>query len=1224
VKAAGSIADHQDVGLARTPGGPELLQLRFIGNPTAIGLRRRSPRVLSGEEPMCGIYGILSSPEPVRRLACEPFFDGIEELLRSVPERSGPVADETLARLEELRSFGYRFVDRDGLVAVLSSDDLAAGLADAAKRILDWLRSLEALVEGKQLEDLENAERVNRLIVGARDLAWQIDKDVLGNVARVRELAAGGDESDGKDRWCHLWALNLVLNNIDRLEVRGRDSAGLAVYAHFRDASRLEAFLARLQEAGFADQLAERGAAGSGSDRALFRPQADSACLLFTYKVANEVGEMGDNVRSLRAAIAGDAVFQRVLREKGVRIQALAHTRWASNGIISIANCHPVDSSIYQLDEAVAGSRGAIVSVLNGDIDNYQELFREFIIDKGLRIDAGVTTDAKIIPVVIGHHYRETGDLEAAFRKAFDAFEGSMAIGIMAADRPGEFLFGQKGSGQGLFFGFAGNSTAMASEMYGLVELTQSYAKADGERVRGGEIFKISAREGGGASVEILGAAGASPLPRERVRQAEITTRDINRGSYPRFFLKEISESVQTVRKTLRGKYELAAGGKVRFILGPSVLHPERMEELRRGKVRRIIAIGQGTAAVAAQGIALLLEKALAGSRLPIQIQSMKATELSGHHLRRDMGDCLVIAVSQSGTTTDTNRTVDLARERGAWVIGIVNRRNSDLVYKSHGVLYTSDGRDIEMSVASTKAFYAQNVAGQVLALALAHALEAISDADLRSELEALDRLPAAMEKTLALGDQVAQLATSLASRRRHWAIVGSGLEKISADEIRIKLSELCYKSIACDFTEDKKHIDLSSEPLVIVCAVSTPRSTISDVVKEVSIFKAHQSIPVVITHEGESRFDPYAKGVIKVPAYRGTLSYLLATMVGHLFGYHAAASFDRHAGQLRAIRTGILQALEAAGPSGALAQGELQPSDLALGDDTLSRMRDFLGLLSSGTLDGCLAAAVGLRLGFLFQTVLGRIPAASHGLFGSQEGGGFLGALMQSLTKAINELSRPIDAIKHQAKTVTVGISRAEEELADGPLMKALSGLEIDLQNLLEAHRKFIAAFEPFVESVAGCTLYRIDGLDAVGRPREESTIEAVQKTGCASRMYSRCDSKVVLSGTKWGVVRSREIYLGCGQTDGNKILIVPVIGERPTGHLALFHVELNANRDRTQRQRALSAHRSLLERLQIAVTERNQEWQPQLLDRIDNDTLFFESPERVAEEIVARIGAA
>ncbi len=102
-----------------------------------------------------------------------------------------------------------------------------------------------------------------------------------------------------------------------------------------------------------------------------------------------------------------------------------------------------------------------------------------------------------------------------------------------------------------------------------------------------------------------------------------------------------------------------------------------------------------------------------------LDVDQITATELSGFQLRLDMRDTLIVAVSQSGTTTDTNRTVDLARQRGATVIAIVNRRNSDLTDKADGVIYTSDGRDVEMSVASTKAFYAQVAAGALLACAI-------------------------------------------------------------------------------------------------------------------------------------------------------------------------------------------------------------------------------------------------------------------------------------------------------------------------------------------------------------------------------------------------------------------------------------------------------------------------------------------------------------------------
>ena len=122
------------------------------------------------------------------------------------------------------------------------------------------------------------------------------------------------------------------------------------------------------------------------------------------------------------------------------------------------------------------------------------------------------------------------------------------------------------------------------------------------------------------------------------------------------------------------------------------------------------------------------------------------------------------------------------------------------------------------------------------------------------------------MRKVLAMRKQIAASAERLAVSKTYWAAVGSGPNKASADEIRIKLSELCYKTISSDFVEDKKHIDLSSEPLIIVCAAGTRPAVIGDIIKDTAIFKAHKATPVVIANQGEDRFDPYATDVIQVP----------------------------------------------------------------------------------------------------------------------------------------------------------------------------------------------------------------------------------------------------------------------------------------------------------------------------------------------------------------------
>jgi glucosamine--fructose-6-phosphate aminotransferase (isomerizing) len=1164
---------------------------------------------------MCGIFGYLSSDHHRPSAGAAGFFEAIGELIRIGSEPAGlrihdlTDAERThlLATVARAQAETYAWMERAAFLHALGDRGLQGRIRDAAASVAAWTEKLEGLPGRTRLASQSDWETLNRLVVGGKDIAWQLEKDLAGNFAPV--MAILGEDPGalpGVDPGvlAHAWMLNLLLTSLNRLEVRGRDSAGIAVYARFPDRGSLEGFLDGTRGGvQLREECTRRSRIPSLAHGAIVRPVTSDSTLLLVFKVASEVGRMGDNAAFLREAIALDPFFQAALRAPGVEIQCLAHTRWASNGVISLANCHPVDSEVREGDGRAQGS-GEVVAVLNGDVDNYQDLREKLLRRNGLAIDEAITTDAKIIPVVVAHHYRETGDLKEAFRRAFAEFEGSMAIGVMAADRPGEFVFGQKGSGQGLFLGLMGTGVAVASEMYGLVEVTPRYVKAEGERKEGGEVIHLSSGADG-VEVRLVEDGGDLPLPESRARQAEITTRDINRGSHSRFFRKEIAESVESVRKTLRGKFD-SSDGRVRFLLGQEVLGEKLLEALRSGRVRRVLLTGQGTAAVAGEGIAHLLDRALARARPAFEVEALKATELSGHHLRDDMSDTLVVAVSQSGTTTDTNRTVDMAKERGAWVICIVNRRNSDLVYKSHGVLYTSDGRDIEMSVASTKAFYAQNVAGQVLALALASELGTLQPAEVAAAVAELEALPAAMARTLELDGEVEKLASRFALKRRHWALVGTGPGKIAADEIRIKLSELCYKSIAIDFLEDKKHIDLSSEPLVLVCANGLPAASASDVAKEVAIFKAHKSIPLVITDEGESRFDHYAAGVIKVPA-AGTLGYLLATMVGHLFGYHAAATFDRFAERFRAIRAEVLAAL-----------GGDKGGTIDLPPHLTERVVEMDNILAAGDLDSGLNAGTATRLSRAFQVLLGRLPVDVY----LRHHSSLLDGILAGLSEAILELSRPIDAIKHQAKTVTVGISRAEAPAAEGPLLATVRGLGLPFGEIAETHRRFLAALEPLVSSVDGATLYRVEGLDPLGRPTERSTIRVLRKTGSAAAIPSRSEDERPLSGTKWGVVKQGEIYVGYGKTDSRKIMIVPVVGERTEGHILLYHLELVPRGRIDSRLKALRARPDHLERLRIAVTERNLPWADDLIAAIDNDTVFFATADAAAEEILERSG--
>jgi len=669
-----------------------------------------------------------------------------------------------------------------------------------------------------------------------------------------------------------------------------------------------------------------------------------------------------------------------------------------------------------------------------------------------------------------------------------------------------------------------------------------------------------------------------------------------------------------SVEKTIRGKVFIDKDGKdAQILLDETVLPSDMIKRFKSGKIKRIIPTGQGTAAVAAQGIGHLIQMSL--TKADIEVVPMKATELSGHYLQDDMSDCLVVAVSQSGTTTDTNRTVDLLRERGALVVAIVNRRNSDLVYKSHGVLYTSDGRDIEMSVASTKAFYAQNVAGQILALALAEALDLLNPEERVSKVKSLIDLPNAMNKVLDQSPLIEEIAKKTALRRRYWAIVGTGASKIAADEIRIKLSELCYKAIAVDYLEDKKHIDLSSEPMIIICASGLPAVTISDVVKEVAIFKAHCSVPIVIADEDERRFDPYAAHLIPVPRYNSELSYLLPTMVGHLYGYYAASSFDSRSDQLKKLRNTLVKEIEKKNV-------ELDGTELwkMLGhsEGLTSSALNVQETIEQGEVDSGLEVGTATRLSSFLDFLLGRISLDHFKHRFKKPGtlGGLLTTGVELLSIAVNELSRPIDAIKHQAKTVTVGISRQATKAMEGPIWSLFNEFSVDSETVAAGHGNILSALSPLVKEVEGASLYKVRGLTAIGKPLYKSTIQMERTTGCAANMKTRCEQPVRLAGTKWGVVADQKIFLGIGHSDNRRILILPVIGQKNEGHLFLFHINFVEKGPREVRMAALKSLQDRYKQVLIAVTETTgRDWDAALIDKVTNDQLFFSMPGELSD---------
>jgi len=1162
--------------------------------------------------------------EPLEDRSVENGYLGSDELLDSLWE--------SVSGLKREASF----------CALLAQDALTEKIRACSRQLTEFLaEASDKLAAAMGVLSTDAADVAARRLERLKDVAWALEAEILVNLGKVVALMAPTGQRPSPDGGAELFhRLNAVLNSIDRLEVRGRDSAGISLmFVLAEDDYRRLA--EDLTQAGLTDEFEQRRCQQPLVNRSIGlrtwrrRPDEELATVTLTYKVAVEIGKLGDNISFLRRQIATDDILRRLARFPAKDQTVLAHTRWASVGAITQANCHPVDN---QINGRPVDGAGIIHTCLNGDIDNYLEL-KAALSDGGAEIHPDVTTDTKIIPLQIEHYLRQGHPVAESFRLAVNDFEGSHAIAMHTDLAPGRLFLAQRGSGQAIFVGLAEDHYMPASEVYGFIEETDRYLKLDGETVADGfggqtqgQIFILDQASGGGPEGITAMHYDGTPLrlgPAD-VKTTALTSRDIDRQGFDHYFLKEISEAPRSVERTLQNRWKIRkAEGRSRLEIElDEFTVPVRLREaLADGAIKRVYFIGQGTAGVAALACANILSHYLNTPSLPVS--ALKASEFSGFALgdgdRHDaLSDALVIAISQSGTTTDTNRTVDMARKRGAHTLAIVNRRDSDITFKVDGVMYTSSGRDIEMSVASTKAFYSQIIAGALLGLFIAKLQQRRDDDFIDAELQRLLSMPGHMRAVLDTRERIQASATRLATSKTFWAAVGSGPNKASADEIRIKLSELCYKTISSDYVEDKKHIDLSSEPLIIVCAAGTRPAVVNDIIKDTAIFKAHKATPVVIANQGERRFDHYAADVLHVPAVDEHLAPILNTLVGHVWGYYAALAINTGSQFLFRLRHDLQETLQEQVDMG------LDMYEIILEQSFREKIARYYFEFRQLAAERRFPTTVGFDgsadIILLLKYLAGRLPVGDFELDFGNKGtpANMLNRLFASLTESIGYLARPVDAIKHQAKTVTVGTSRVSERM-EGLLFETLSAENINLAQLTNRNIIVLKNLQAVVAAIEGSILYRIDGLNLLGEPGENAIITVKNKKGSAAAVPSRVETDNQLKGSKRTIVRDGNVYIGKGRKDDRSILVIPILSaahDKPNiiEYMLLLHIGFAENVPLAARIKALGGK---YENIKNIVQENSVSWSDSYLERVAVDELFGRSAEKIAEHVVAEIAA-
>ena len=430
----------------------------------------------------------------------------------------------------------------------------------------------------------------------------------------------------------------------------------------------------------------------------------------------------------------------------------VGHTRWATHGRPNEENAHP------QL-----GRGGTVAVVHNGIIENFAEL-KEDLVGRG--VEFASETDTEVIAHLLGERVEAGESLREALASTLKRLRGSFAVAAVSAQEPGMVAGARNQSPLVVGLGGRGENF-LASAVQALLGRTREFLV-----VENGEIVEVT-----DASVSIFTLDG-EPVERESF-EVDWDAEDVELGGFEDYMLKEIYEQPAALRATLAGRLE--AGGEVD-------LSETGLGDL--GRFERVAVVACGTAYHAG----LLAKRAIERlARLPVEV-----AVASEYRYAEPVGDekTLVVAISQSGETTDTLAAVETARGFGASVLAVTNTRGSLITREADAVLLTKAGPEI--AVASTKAFLAQVAVLNLLALALARARETTPEEELLRLGRDLRRAPERVEETLGLLERgtaggPVEDALELFEGARCALFLGRGPSYPVALEGALKLKEISY-----------------------------------------------------------------------------------------------------------------------------------------------------------------------------------------------------------------------------------------------------------------------------------------------------------------------------------------------------------------------------------------------------------------------------------------------
>jgi glucosamine--fructose-6-phosphate aminotransferase (isomerizing) len=526
----------------------------------------------------------------------------------------------------------------------------------------------------------------------------------------------------------------------------------------------------------------------------------------------------------------------------------IGHTRWATHGPPNDENAHP----------HISGN-GKLTIIHNGIIENYSPLKKE-LQNRGHVFKSDTDTEV-LIHLIENVQKTEGVELFEAVRIALNEVIGAYAIVILSEDNPDQLIAAKKSSP--LVIGIANKGEYyLASDATPIIEYTKNVVYLEDEEIA------VLDRESG-LKIRTIKNQEKTPYVQELKMQLEV----IEKGGYDHFMLKEIYEQPRSIRDCMRGRLRLESGT---VSLGGIKEYEQTIIN-----AKRIVFIACGTSWHAGLVGEYLFEEL---ARIPVEVEY--ASEFRYRNPVIGEGD-VVIAISQSGETADTLAAIELAKSKGATIIGICNVVGSSIARATDAGSYTHAGPEI--GVASTKAFTAQVTVLTLMALLIAHKKGTISRSRFNRLLVELNAIPDKVEQVLESNSQI-EFISDIYKDATNALYLGRGYSFPVALEGALKLKEISYIHAEGYPAAEMKHgpIALIDEEMPVF-VIATKGSSYEKVFSNIQEVKARKGKVVAIVTEGDEEVKEIADHVIEIPDTEDCLVPLVSTIPLQLLSYHIA-----------------------------------------------------------------------------------------------------------------------------------------------------------------------------------------------------------------------------------------------------------------------------------------------------------------------------------------------